>query len=560
ADATALGAAPFVGEALRWLPGGDGVEAEPVADGLLPVAIDPLTQAAGPTSRVLLADDNADVRVYVTRLLRQQGWTVEAVPDGAAALAAARARRPDLVLSDVMMPGLDGFALLRALRADEATATVPVILLSARAGEEARVEGAHRGADDYLAKPFSARELVARVGAHLALARERDRVAAATAAARDLLMRVLDQAPAAICVLRGPTHVFELANAFYRRITGGRPLVGRAIAEAIPEVGPQGFLELLDRVYRTGEAYVGRALPLVYDRAGNGTPTGAWFNFVYHPFIEPDGSISGVIAVATEVTDQVLARRESEAARREAEEARETAEAANRAKSQFLAVMSHELRTPLNAIAGHVQLLEMEIHGPVTAAQSDALGRIGRNQRHLLGLINDVLNLSRIETGRVEYEIEEFRLDEAVHALGAMIEPQLAAKGLVYEVRLPTRPVRVRADREKLAQVLLNLLSNAVKFTPPGGRVSLEAEAPDGVPVAHVRVRDTGVGIPADKLQTIFEPFVQVRSDLTRTSEGAGLGLAISRDLSRGMGAELSAASVPGQGSIFTLALPAAVD
>src|SRR5690606_16078332 len=139
------------------------------------------------TTRILLADDNADMRTYVARLLRSQGWRVLAVADGAAALAAAREERPARVLSDVMMPGLDGFALLRALRAEAATATIPVILLSARAGEEARVEGALAGADDYLAKPFTAQELVARVGAHLALARDRARATAAVAAARDLL-------------------------------------------------------------------------------------------------------------------------------------------------------------------------------------------------------------------------------------------------------------------------------------------------------------------------------------------------------------------------------------
>ena len=138
-----------------------------------------------------------------------------------------------------------------------------------------------------------------------------------------------------------------------------------------------------------------------------------------------------------------------------------------------------------------------------------------------------------------------------------MIEPQLRARALAYAVRLPERPLVAWADREKL--VLLNLLGNAVKFTPVGGRVEVEAEADAGPPeVVRVHVRDTGIGIPPEKLQSIFEPFVQVRSDFTRVNEGAGLGLAISRDLSRGMGAELSVASEPGRGSTFTLTLPAA--
>ena len=240
-----------------------------------------------------------------------------------------------------------------------------------------------------------------------------------------------------------------------------------------------------------------------------------------------------------------------------------TAEAANAAKGQFLAVMSHELRTPLNAIGGHVQLLDMGLHGPLTDAQRDALGRVTRAQRRLLGLINDVLNYARLESGRVEYDIAPVRVREVVAEVRPMVDPQLAAKGLAFDVRLPedagARPAVVWADREKLAQVLLNLLANAIKFTPPGGRVRVElTERRDGSGPsdrAYLAVSDTGIGIPASRLHTLFEPFVQVRADLTRTAEGTGLGLAISRDLARGMGGDLRARSVEGEGSTFTVAL-----
>jgi signal transduction histidine kinase len=236
--------------------------------------------------------------------------------------------------------------------------------------------------------------------------------------------------------------------------------------------------------------------------------------------------------------------------------ARVDAESANRAKSQFLAVMSHELRTPLNAIAGHVQLLEMGIHGAITGPQHEALSRIARSQRHLLKLINEVLNLSRVETGRVEYAIDDVAIQEAVADLLPMIEPQLAAKGLTCDVERPRAPVSVRADREKLTQILLNLLSNAIKFTPSGGRITIDVatktESPD---VAYLRVTDTGIGIPRDKQEVIFEPFVQVNTGTTRTTEGAGLGLAISRELARGMGGDLRVRSEAGSGSTFTLTL-----
>ena len=237
--------------------------------------------------------------------------------------------------------------------------------------------------------------------------------------------------------------------------------------------------------------------------------------------------------------------------------ARVEAETATRAKSQFLAVMSHELRTPLNAIAGHVQLLDMGIHGPITREQGEALGRIARSQRHLLRLINEVLNLARVETGRVEYTIEPLNAADAVAELLSMVEPQMHAKRLVCEVKRPSEPVLVQADREKLTQVLLNLLSNAIKFTPSGGRVMVEfCPSSESPKLACILVSDTGIGVPKDKREAIFEPFVQVQTGPTRAVEGAGLGLAISRELARGMGGDVTVSGRDGGGSTFTLTLP----
>jgi len=232
------------------------------------------------------------------------------------------------------------------------------------------------------------------------------------------------------------------------------------------------------------------------------------------------------------------------------------AQAGNRAKSEFLATMSHELRTPLNAIAGYAELIAMGVRGPVNDEQLRDLSRIRQNQQHLLEIINDILNFSRIEAGHVKYTITPVPVKDVLDRMEGMIEPQARARAIDYECENAADGLAVLADREKLEQVLINLLGNAIKFTPAGGRITLFSEpGPDTV---HIHVRDTGIGIDPSQLASIFEPFVQIEPSLTRTTEGAGLGLAISRDLARGMGGDLRAASTPGAGSTFTVELPRA--
>jgi signal transduction histidine kinase/CHASE1-domain containing sensor protein len=380
------------------------------------------------------------------------------------------------------------------------------------------------------------------------IARTRQRAGEAVAEARDLLGRVLEQAPVAICVLRGPDHVFEVANPFYRRLLAADDPIGRPLRDVVPEAEEQGFVAALDRVYASGTPWVGHAVELSYDRAGRGVREPAYFNVLYYPFEDEDGATTGVIAVAAEVTAEVLARHDAELARHEAERA-------NQAKSEFLAAMSHELRTPLNAIGGHVQLIEMGIHGPVTDAQREALARVQRSGSHLLSLINDVLNFAKLEAGRVEYEICDVPLADVAADVVPMVEPQFAAKGLTCRTDVRADAL-AHADPEKVRQILLNLLSNAVKFTEHGGVTVDAPECPDADGMVSLRVADTGVGIPRDKQAAIFDPFVQVHRRLSNSTEGTGLGLAISRDLARGMGGELTVESAPGEGSRFTLTLP----
>jgi PAS domain S-box-containing protein len=233
--------------------------------------------------------------------------------------------------------------------------------------------------------------------------------------------------------------------------------------------------------------------------------------------------------------------------------ARRQAEEANSAKSQFLATMSHELRTPLNAIAGYTQLLTLGVRGAITPEQREDLDRIDRSQRHLLSLINDILNFAKIEAGHIAVENKPIDIASVMEGLKEFVEPQLREKSLNFEIRNQCDHAVARGDEDKVRQILINLLSNAIKFTSPEGRISVVCSTRDGT--LCVDVIDDGSGIPKDKLEAIFEPFVQVGRDFSSPQGGTGLGLAISRDLARRMGGDLEVTSKLGRGSTFSLIL-----
>ncbi len=267
-----------------------------------------------------------------------------------------------------------------------------------------------------------------------------------------------------------------------------------------------------------------------------------WFLARSRPSHDETGKVSGWLGIAMDIEER--------------KQAEEQAWAASQAKSEFLASMSHELRTPLNAIGGYAELLALGIRGSLNADQAQDVARIRRSQQHLLTLINDVLNFAKVDAGQTEYRLTAVPVDEALHDTESMIAPQVIAKGLRYSYQGGDKTASVLADPEKLQQIVLNLLSNAVKFTDAGGAITLSAK-PAGKCI-EISVEDTGAGIPPEKLDKIFDPFVQAERRLNQPVQGVGLGLAISRDLARAMGGDITVESEVGDGSTFTLSLPRA--
>lgn len=516
--AAPVSANPFVEEARRWLPAHHGATGE-ATQGPVPSSGEP----AAATARILLADDNADMREYAHRLLSER-WHVDVVANGRDALRAARTIQPDVIVSDVMMPELDGFGLLREVRADPQLRNVPVVLVSARAGEDARLDALAASADDYLVKPFSARDFLARIDAQIG--RHRQRVIEERHAQR--MQALFAHAPVGIAVLRGPDHVFELSNERYQEHIGGREVVGRPIREALPELADQGIYELLDAVRTSGEPYVGQSLRVMLQRTSD-HPDECFFDFVYQPLFDADGNVDAIVAIVHEVTALAAAKRD--------------AETASRLKDEFLATLSHELRTPLNAILGYSQLLRGGVIGPDRLAS--VLETIERNAQLQEKLVSDVLDVSRIITGKLRMDVRPVDLTRVVQDAIDAVTPTATAKGVRLQAVIDQSGVPIAGDAERLQQVLWNLMSNAIKFTSKGGRVQVRLERVNSH--IEVTVSDTGEGIAPEFLPHVFERFRQADSAFTRTHGGLGLGLAISRHLVEAHGGRIDVTS-PGKG------------
>ncbi len=524
-------AALYVEEVLQWLP--DGADGDDAAEGGIGATTSGGTESGASAgmlagAHILLADDNADLRAYARWLLRGD-YAVETTADGEAALAAAREHPPDLILADVMMPRLDGFGLLRALRADPRTRDIPVIFLSARAGEESAIEGFEAGADGYLVKPFSARELQARVAAALATARLRRETRRAERAERERIYTMLLQAPAGIAVFRGPRHVVEFANPRVCELWGRtlEQVLGKPIFESLLEATGQGFETLLDGVLSTGISFVGTELPVTLDREGRHELV--YFDLVYAPVREPGGEIGGVIVIATEVSDQVRMR-----------------ERAEEERQQFIAMVAHELRNPITSLIGYAQLMKRRERYDAKAMET-IIAQAQRLERLTVDLRETVrarLGALAIATGPVD----------VVSLVRATVEQaQATTEAHTIAVEMPDALPSARWDADRVAQVLGNLLLNAVKYSE-GGEVCVRV-TDEGASV-RIAVADRGIGIPPEALSHIFEPFYRAENAVGGSRRGMGLGLPITRALIEAHGGEIAVESHIGEGSTFTLTLP----
>ena len=534
---TVIGAQAFVQEALRWLPDSSSPTASnfpALAEAATPVLDQRFAATFG--ARIILADDNADMRAYVRELLAPV-YAVEAVGDGEQVLAAARRQRPDLIISDVMMPRLDGFALLSAIRRDDALRSVPIVLLSARAGEEARIEGLDAGADDYLTKPFSARELVARVGALLELGHMRRQAEEALRRRTAQFETLLNEAPLGVYLIDADFRLREM-NPNALAVFGDIPdLIGRDFDEVIRIMWPKDHADEVMRRFRhtleTGEPYV--APEHIEQRLDRGVTE--YYDWQINRITLPDGRF-GVVCYFRDISAHV--------------QVRTALQVADRQKDEFLAMLAHELRNPLAPLRNASELLALIAREEPRAQFS--VDVIKRQVTQLTRLVDDLLDVSRITQGRIELTREPLELGAIIAQAVETVEPLLREKQHKVSITSSYELLHVRGDNARLVQCVSNILTNAAKYTDPNGEIRVRSYA-DGAAV--VEISDNGMGISAELLPRIFDLFVQGDRTLDRSQGGLGIGLSVVRRLVEMHGGQVIVRSAGiGQGSSFAMRLP----
>ena len=553
--------------------------------------------AAPPPARVLLVDDRPENLLALEALLEPLGLDTVRASSGEDALRRVLVEDFAVILLDVQMPGTDGIETARLIKARDRSRTTPIIFLTALDRDRRRATlGYESGAVDYLFKPVDPDILRAKVAAFVELHRHREELA------------WLQRRRYADAAIRESEERYRLVQKATNDVIWDWDLVAKTLrwnenAAEMFRVRLEDIKDIPDwwteHIHPDDRARVVASIHYVIDGGGDGhywaeeyrfrRGDGTFRTFFDRGYVARDeeGRPVRMIGAMQDITERSraqaetdAAREEAERARRDAEEARRRAEEANQAKSDFLATMSHEIRTPINAVLGYSELLELGLSGPLSEQQRGYLGRIRASTTHLLGLVNEVLDLAKVEAGQMTVRRDRASVAEAVDAALALVRPQGLERGVTLAVERPPEDTERRAavegpsdaptyvgDEHRVRQILVNLLSNAIKFTSHGGKVTVRWRTdhhPDAQ--AHlagsgtwtaIAVTDTGIGIALQNLSAVFEPFVQAERGHTRTHGGTGLGLAISRRLARLMGGDLTVESRLGEGSTFTLWLPA---
>lgn len=519
----------FVEEACHWLPEiQDDNELELLHDSTLPPAD---IVEAQQRARILIVDDNADMRHYLMRLLTPR-YQVESASNGKAALTLVRKNAPCLIISDAMMPQLDGFGFLKELRSDANTANIPVIILSARAGEESRIEGMQSGADEYLVKPFSARVILASVSAHLQIARLREeshqarreseaRFSALIKATSDVVYRT-NADWSEMSYVEGREFVSDTlkpsTNWLDKYIhSDDQELVKQAIQRAIES---KDVFELEHRVFR-----VDGSLGWVHSRA--------------IPIFNKKGEIIEWFGAASDITR----RKDTEQALLEA----------SHRKDDFLATLAHELRNPLAPLFSALEIMRLAKNDSQLIVKAQDI--MERQVMQMGRLVDDLLDLSRITHGKIQLRLERIELTKVIRQTIESSRPLIEAANHQLEVNFPSTPIYIDGDIARLAQLFSNLLNNASKFTEPGGFINISTQLQEEY--VAVSVLDNGVGIPKHMLSHIFEKFIQVDRRLERPQGGLGIGLSLVKQLVELHGGTVEAKSKgENLGSEFLVRIP----
>jgi signal transduction histidine kinase/CheY-like chemotaxis protein len=539
--------------------------------------------------RVLVIDDQRIPRVTVGAALQEAGHEVTAEADGRSGIERAREWAPDVIVLDVHMPDMDGFSVVEKLKNDPLTAPIPVIFLTATAPtDELVVRGLDLGAYDFLSKGCSKAELLARVGVMARIKRSNDELTAIARIA-DTLLRSLDPRDLTTLFVEQTREVFRAHTAVMivspdEDMPAIRAAAGLDPSDPLFDALAEQLLAYLDdgdeAVVVPLEEIGGPAGTLIR-RSGLRSAVAVRLEhlerapsllavFVQRPDgfrRESDAPLLHLLArqAVIALDNALLHTRTREQARTLAEQADKLARAMTE-RSRFFASMSHELRTPINAVIGYSELLREGTYGPLPPQQQQAVTKITRSATHLLELINDVLDISKLEAGKLEFYFEPTDLVRLVRDTLTSVQLQAEEKGLELEVDASPdlREAEVVTDPARVRQVLLNLMANAVKFTDEGRvrvelglrRVGPDAAQADGQSdYVWIRVSDTGPGIAPEDRERIFEEFEQAESGVTRG--GTGLGLAISRKLAQLLGGRLELeSSEPGVGSNFVVTIP----